>query len=704
MFDGNTFTHLTCDTLVAALEIAKAAGNAEFTRLHVAAASISFPNSMLKKAISNVDDVETSNRAESVFHAAIKKLPSQSTILDCVSVGVDVLLTLQWAQKLQRKIGDTHLAMDHFMLGLLQVSEIVDLLREANVSVSRLKTEVEQLRGKDFKVHSAFGDAKIGKFRWLKTYGRDLVEQASKLDPVIGREEEIKRVIEILSRKTKNGVVLIGEPGVGKTAVIEGLAQKISRGDVLSKLADVRIVALDMGALIAGTKYRGRFEGRLGDVLTEAEKSEGEVILFIDELHVLVGACLELSSRYISERFLPDFRELEDLLRTRLHSHVSLSLCDDKVSRSLNSSREHHKLDTAISKIKDSIDENSMLTKTVGPDQITNVVSHWTGIPVTRLGTTVKERLSRLSDRLHQRVAGQDQAIRAVTEVVSRGWASLGRAEQPTGSFLFLGPTGVTKMEIAKALAEQLFDDEKAMIRLDLSEYMEQESVARLIGSPRGYPGLEEAGQLTEAVRRKPYSVVLLDEVDKAHVSVLNTLLQVLNYGSLTDGHGRCVDFTHTIIMMSSNLGVEHLLKGFSGEITMDNAREMVMQQVKSFFKPKLLNRLDKIVVLEPLSHDQLRKVARAKLNDVAVRLAGKGIGLEVTEAALDLLLKESYLEYGTRPGWWLEKRVVTELSKMLINKEIEENTTVYVDAHSNAKKLSYRVERTGEIVNAVTV
>ncbi|GKD39246.1 chaperone protein ClpB1-like protein [Tanacetum coccineum] len=253
MLDVNTFTHLTCDTLVAALEIAKATGNAEFTRLHVAAASISFPNSMLKKAISNVDDVETSNRAESVFHAAIKKLPSQSTILDCVSVGVDVLLTLRWAQKLQRKIGDTHLAIDHLMLGLLQVSEIVGLLREAKVSVSRLKTEVEQLRGRDFKVHSAFGDDKIGKFRWLKTYGRDLVEQASKLDPVIGREEEIKRVIEILSRKTKNGVVLIGERGVGKTAVIEGLAQKISRGDVLSKLADARIVALDMGALIAGT-------------------------------------------------------------------------------------------------------------------------------------------------------------------------------------------------------------------------------------------------------------------------------------------------------------------------------------------------------------------------------------------------------------------------------------------------------------------
>lgn len=259
---------------------------------------------MFKKAISNVDDEETSNRAESVFHEAIKKLPSQSISLDCVSVGVDVLLTLRWSQKLQRKIDGTHLAIDHFMLGLLQVSEIVDLLREAKVSMSRLKTEVEQLRGKDFKVHSAFGDDKIGKFRWLKTCGRDLVEQASKLDPVIGRDEEIRRVIEILLRKTNNSVLLIGEPGVGKTAVIEGLAQKISRGDVLSKLADARIVALDMWALIAGTKYRGRFVGILGDVLTEAEKSEGEVILFIDELHVLVGACrAEEGSRDVANLF-----------------------------------------------------------------------------------------------------------------------------------------------------------------------------------------------------------------------------------------------------------------------------------------------------------------------------------------------------------------------------------------------------------------
>ncbi|CAA0826604.1 Chaperone protein ClpB1 [Striga hermonthica] len=362
-------------------------------------------------------------------------------------------------------------------------------------------------------------------------------------------------------------------------------------------------------------------------------------------------------------------------------------------------------VEAAIAKLEAGGNENGMLTETVGPDQIAEVVSLWTGIPVTRLGQNEKERLIGMAERLHQRVVGQDQAVTAVAEAVLRSRAGLGRPEQPTGSFLFLGPTGVGKTELAKALAEQLFDNDNLMVRIDMGEYMEQHSVARLIGAPPGYVGHEEGGQLTEAVRRRPYSVVLFDEVEKAHQSVFNTLLQVLDDGRLTDGQGRTVNFTNTVIIMTSNLGAEYLLRGLIGKCTMESAREMVMQEVRKHFKPELLNRLDEIVVFDPLSHDQLRKVCRLQLKAVAVRLAERGIALGVTESALDLILAESYDPvYGARPiRRWLEKRVVTELSKMLIREEIDENSTVYIDASLDGKELNYRVEKNGGLVNAAT-
>ncbi|PWA50833.1 chaperone protein ClpB [Artemisia annua] len=613
MLNPDTFTRLTYDTLMAAHDIAKAAGHEEFTLLHVAAASISFWNSLFKQAITNVGDEETSNRAEYVFNEALRKLPSQSITLDCVLVCNHVLVTLRWAQKLQRRTGDTYLAYDHLMLGLLQRSEIVDLLHEANVSVSRLKTEVQHFRGKDFRVQSAFGDDRMVKYRALKTYGHDLVEQASKLGPVIGRDEEIERIF---------------------------------RGDVPSKLADVRIVALDMGALTAGTKFTWEFLGRLGNVLEEVAKSDGKVILFIDELHIFlragrveegskdvanllklmlarrelqcVGAttleehrkyiendasferpfqqvlvaepsvtdtinilrglqkkyedhhkvlihdsalvaAVQLSSQYISEGSLPnkaidlldeacanvrvqmnsETRKINNCERLIMQLEVRLHALQNKKDkeskalisemtteldglteklgllrmeykkikdrtheiRSLKQKQEQlmvaldealrqgdtkraldlsygelHEVDTAISKFDDTIYENSMLTETVGPDRITKVISHRTGIPLTRLGTSVEERLRGLSNRLHQRVVGQDQAVTAVSEAVLRGQVGFGRDGQPAGSVL----------ELAKALAERLFDDEKAIIRLDVSEYTEQESVARLIGTPQG--------------------------------------------------------------------------------------------------------------------------------------------------------------------------------------------------------------------------
>ena len=755
------------------------------------------------------------------------------------------------------KMKDEYTSVEHIMLGLLRKpdSKLRELFKTFNITEKEFYKVLMDVRGNQRVTNQNPEDT----YNVLEKYGQDLVELArnNKLDPVIGRDDEIRNVIQILSRKRKNNPVLIGEPGVGKTAIAEGLALRIVKGDVPQGLKDRKIFSLDLGALVAGAKYRGEFEERLKAVLNKIKKSEGEIILFIDELHTIVGAgktdgamdagnllkpmlargelhCIgattldeyreyiekdaalerrfqpvivdeptvadtisilrglkeryevfhgvkiqdaaliaaaTLSHRYISDRFLPDKAiDLVDeacaLIRTEMDSmpaemddisrkimqleieEAALKKEDDKLSQAhledirkeladlrekfnemkakweneKNSIEKVQKLREEIGEVNALIEKaereydlnkaaelkygrlpnlkaelekqeklaeessnssNSLLRDHVGEEEISRIVGRWTGIPITRLMQGEREKLLNMEGILHERVIGQDEAVTKVSEAILRSRAGIKDPDKPVGSFLFLGPTGVGKTELAKALAQSLFDDEKNLVRIDMSEYMERYSVSRLIGAPPGYIGYEEGGQLTEAVRRKPYSVVLFDEIEKAHPDVFNVLLQVLDDGRVTDSQGRTVDFKNTIIILTSNLGSMQILDGIqeNGEISKE-AIDSVNDLLKASFRPEFLNRLDEIVFYKPLQKENIGKIVDLMLKDLKYRLSGKNLSLEVSEAAKDYIIEKGYdPNYGARPlKRLIQSEVETLIAKEIIKKDIPAGSVLKVD------------------------
>ena len=791
----------------------------------------------------------------SELDGAIAALPKVGGDSSEVYMSSELSRVFTAAEKAAKSMGDEYLSVEHLMIGIFAAGTAATkrILADHGITKSAFTTELSKV-----KSAPVTGDNPESTYDALKKYGTDLVQRArdNKLDPVIGRDTEIRNVIRILSRKTKNNPVLIGEPGVGKTAIAEGLAQRIVRGDVPDGLKDKTIFSLDMGALIAGAKYRGEFEERLKAVLEEIRKSEGRIILFIDELHTIVGAgktegsmdagnllkpmlargelhCIgattldeyrkyiekdaalerrfqpvqvdeptvedtisilrglkeryevfhgvrihdsalvaaaTLSNRYITDRFLPDKAiDLVDeacaLIRTEIDSmpaemddirrkimqleieEMALKKEDDQLSKDrlaklreelANLKEKFNEMKARWDSEKNSVDEvknlkskleqlhadienaqlhyeyekaaklkysdlpalerqlaeaekkseerksNTMVHDTVTEEEIANIVAKWTGIPVAKLREGEREKILHLGELLHKRVIGQDEAVQKVTEAILRSRAGIADPNRPIGSFLFLGPTGVGKTELAKSLAECLFDDEHNIVRIDMTEYMEKFSVSRLIGAPPGYVGYDEGGQLTEAVRRKPYSVVLFDEIEKAHPDVFNILLQILDDGRITDSQGRTVDFKNTIIILTSNLGSQYLLDGIGedGEIS-QSAKDAVMGELRRAFRPEFLNRLDETIMFHPLTKANLGGIIDIMVESLRKRLADRALKLEITDAAKQLIISRGYDPlYGARPlRRYLQASVETLIARTILSGELSAGATITVDA-----------------------